>query len=222
MTKGLDAGAPREDQAYYRPGRLRFYDMVVLRLSNSLLWRCPTALLLRHYDRNVSGKHLDVGPGSGYYLDHCRFPTTSPSISLLDRNPSPLEHVSRRISRYAPRTIVADICEPIPHIGEKFTSVALNYVLHCLPDDQAGRATAFANIRGLLAPGGVFFGSTVLGTGVPHSSISRRVNDKYNRMGAFHNENDNPERLEESLSAEFAKFDIRLHGTVALFTATVT
>ncbi|ONF74393.1 class I SAM-dependent methyltransferase [Amycolatopsis keratiniphila] len=221
MTKFPDNEAALEDQAYYRPGRLRFYDIVVLRLSNSLLWRCPTSELLRHYNRNVSAKHLDVGPGSGYYLDHCRFPET-PSVSLLDLNPSPLEFVSRRISRYMPQKIVADICEPFAEFKGSFTSVALNYVMHCLPDEDGRREVAFANIRRFLAPGGVFFGSTILGDRAPHSVISRRINEKYNTMGAFYNKNDSVERLKELLSAEFEDYEVKLRGTVALFTATAT
>ncbi|MFD8498269.1 methyltransferase [Amycolatopsis sp. NPDC059657] len=219
MTKSPDGGVAHEDQVYYRPGRLRTYDLLILRLSNSLLWRCPTSLQLQHYDRNISAKHLDIGPGSGYYLDHCTFPET-PSISLLDLNPSPLEFVSRRISRYAPRKIVADICKPGLEIGQEFTSVALNYVMHCLPDQDGDREATFANIRNTLVPGGLFFGSTVMGKGVHHTPFSRRVNEKYNQIGAFHNRNDSPERLERLLSAQFEKCEIRLHGAVALFSAT--
>lgn len=218
----VDNGTPSKDQSYYSPGRLALYDMVVLQLSNSMLWHCPTSMLLDHYNKHVSGSHLDVGPGSGYYLDQCRFPTTAPSITLLDLNPSPLEHTARRINRYAPRTRTADICKPFPDFGEKFESVGLNYVLHCLPDDPGSRATVFSNLRSVLAPGGVFFGSTILGKGVVHTAVSRRVNDKYNRMGAFHNEHDSPEGLEELLRGEFSSYKIHLKGAVALFAASVT
>lgn len=198
------------------------YDRVVLRASNTQVWRCPVSAQLALYDENVRGSHLDVGPGSGYFLDNCRFPVALPSITLLDRDPAMLERVRRRIARYRPRAVVADVCEPLPDPGRRFRSIGFNYVLHCLPDESSARMTVFRNLRMLLAPGGSLFGSTILGQGVPHTPVSRRVNEWNNRTGVFHNRNDSPERLESTLRQFFDGVEVSLRGCVALFTARLT
>ena len=65
-------------QAFYTDRTLPNYDLRVLTLSNPLIWRCPTSRLLRFFDTHVSANHLDVGVGTGYFLDKCRFPTATP------------------------------------------------------------------------------------------------------------------------------------------------
>ena len=78
-------------QARYTAGFLRVYDTVVLRLNGHLAWRCPPQRLVQLYDEHVTALHLDIGVGTGYLLDKCRYPTQSPDITLMDLNPTPLE-----------------------------------------------------------------------------------------------------------------------------------
>ena len=85
---------------------LRTYDWIVLGLSNRFLWRCPTAELLRLYDRKVSERHLDVGVGTGYFLHKAKWPVAKPVITLLDLNPNCLTTASRRIRRFTPQTVL--------------------------------------------------------------------------------------------------------------------
>ncbi len=101
-------------QAMYSPWVLRIYDAYVLGLSCSLAWRCPSRRILAQYDRLVGRRHLDVGVGTGFYLDRCHFPTATPEITLLDLNPSSLAYATRRIARYAPRAVRRDAFEPLP------------------------------------------------------------------------------------------------------------
>src|SRR3954471_6059932 len=77
-------------QAVYSPFVLAVYDLAVVYLSNQFLWKCPSRRLLEHYNRNVGAVHLDVGVGTGYFLDHCRFPVSNPTIALYDLNPNSL------------------------------------------------------------------------------------------------------------------------------------
>ena len=55
------AGDTEAGQAIYNSGTLQLYDLVVLRLSNPLIWRCPTARILALYDRLLSAQPL-AGP----------------------------------------------------------------------------------------------------------------------------------------------------------------
>lgn len=207
--------------ALYSAGVLRIYDVGVHGLSNALAWRCPTSELLALYDRNASARHMDVGVGSGYFLDRCRFPVAAPRIALVDLNETALKFVSARIRRYQPSSHVADVLMPID-LGEPepFDSVGLMYLLHCLPGDMTTKAAALRNIRPLVSQDGVVFGATILGLeAAPHNALARALMRTYNERGIFGNERDNLEGLEAALAESFERAEITVRGSVALFTA---
>ena len=145
-TEQIHAG-----QAVYTPNMLAIYDVLVLGLSNRWIWKCPTPRLLAHYDRHVSGNHLDVGVGTGYFLDRCRFPTATPRVALMDLNRDALQFSARRIARYEPETYVRNVLETIDFDGAKFDSLGVNYLLHCLPGDMATKARAFDCLSPLMS-----------------------------------------------------------------------
>jgi SAM-dependent methyltransferase len=213
-AKQVEAG-----QAVYSPMVLRLYDWLVLGLSNSLLWRCPTVELRRLYDRNVSARHLDVGVGTGYFLDKANWPVPDPAITLVDLNPNSLRAASQRIRRYAPKAVQANALEPLPALGT-FTSAGLCYLLHCIPGTILEKAAAFDNLRPLLAPGARVFGATILQGRVPRSRAAQAVMNLYNRKGIFSNAGDTPEDLDAALRARFSSVRIEQRGVVALFEAT--
>src|SRR4029453_2517824 len=68
----------------YTSTRLALYDLFILCLSCRLVWRGPKRHFLDLYNRNVGTPHLDIGVGTGYFLDRCRFPVERPEITLLD------------------------------------------------------------------------------------------------------------------------------------------
>ena len=102
-----DEGQAQAGQAVYTPRTLAAYDAFVLGFSNRVLWRCPTARLEALYARNVSARHIDIGVGTGYFLDKAAWPVPRPQITLVDLNRHSLEVAGQRIRRYAPRSIVA-------------------------------------------------------------------------------------------------------------------
>ena len=129
-------------QAVYTRRTLQAYDFVVLGLSNRFIWKCPTSRLVAHYERHVSANHLDVGVGTGYFLDHCRFPVARPRVALLDLNQATLDYAARRIARYTPESHRGNVLEPIRLEVPKFDSVGLNYLQHCVPGTIESKAMA--------------------------------------------------------------------------------
>lgn len=208
-------------QAIYTPGVLRVYDMLVLGLSNRLIWKCPTQRLLGHYDRHVTADHLDVGVGTGYFLDRCRFPAAAPRIALMDLNADALDFAARRIARYAPRTYRRNALEPIAFDGEKFDSVGVNYLLHCLPGAIESKAAVFDHLKSLMNDGAILFGSTLLQGGVARSAAARRLMSFYNRKGVFSNEADDVDGLRAALEQRFRSVSIDIVGCAALFSGRV-
>jgi hypothetical protein len=183
------------------------------------VWRCPTVRLLENFDRHVTGNHLDAGVGTGYFLDRCRFPVEHPRIVLLDPNPNCLQAAARRLSRYQPQSVQADLWQPPPCDMPPFDSISLNYVLHCLSGPLEEKARVLDHLRALLNPGAVLFGATLLASGVRLNWAARRLTAAYNRRGIFGNSGDSLHELRAALTSRFAAVELETVGCAALFAA---
>jgi 2-polyprenyl-3-methyl-5-hydroxy-6-metoxy-1,4-benzoquinol methylase len=204
-------------QAAYTRRMLSVYDFIVLGVSNRLIWKCPSSRLEAHYNRHVSANHLDVGVGTGYFLDRCRFPSESPRIGLMDMNPNTLEFASERIARYAPERYEQNILERIGAGVDRFDSVAINYLLHCLPGRIAEKAVAFDHLEPLMNPGATVYGSTILHGGVAAGRMAKKLMEFYNGKGIFANKGDDLDGLRRELHQRFEEVRVEVVGCVALF-----
>jgi hypothetical protein len=97
--------------------------------------------------------------------------------------------------------------------------VAMTHLLHCLPGPMAAKGVVFEHAHRALAPGGTFFGATILGKGVHLSSPTRAALAISNARGILDNYDDGPAELDAALAAVFPQRTVTIHGTVALFTA---
>jgi SAM-dependent methyltransferase len=206
-------------QAVYTRSFLSVYDAVVYGFNSPVLWRCPKARIVEHYDAHVSARHLDIGVGTGTLLDACRFPDATPEITLMDLNPNSLAAASHHLARYAPRTHRANVLEDWRLEPGTYDSVALTHILHCLPGSMAEKGIAFEHARRALAPGGTLFGATILAKDVHLSPLARAATALSNRRGILHNWDDGPAELDAALAEVFPEREVRVRGTVALFAA---
>ena len=204
-------------QADYSPILLKLYDPIVIGVLSRVLWRFPVKVLPDLYRSRIRDRHLDVGPGTGYLLDHAGLADGS-RVTILDPNPNVLRHVARRLRRLDITTIEADVLKPLPVEGP-FDSAALSLVLHCLPGPLARKATAIANIAKVLAPDGVLFGASVLGRSGQHPWLGRQVLALFNRRGAFDNLDDSEAGLRTILEASFERVEMENLGSVVVFSA---
>ncbi len=220
MSATQTATEVESGQAVYTPLVLALYDVFVLRFSCRYAWRCPRAQMLDLYNRQVGARHLDVGVGTGFFLDSCEWPVAQPELTLLDLNRHSLDAAAKRTRRYRPRVVQASALDPIELGASQFDSVAMNFLLHCLPGSAEQKAATVArNVRPYLAPGGVVFGSTILGRGVRHNLLGRTLMRAYNKKGIFSNLEDDAAGLERGLTTALADVRIDVQGTVALFSA---
>lgn len=208
-------------QAVYTKEALGVYDFVVLGISNRFLWRCPTQHLIMHYNKHVTANHLDVGVGTGYFLDNCRFPSAMPRVALMDLNQNTLDYASKRIARYKPGTYRRSVLEPIQIDASKFDSVGLNYLLHCVPGNIESKAVTFDYLKALMNPKAVMFGATLLQGGVPQNWVAKCLMAIYNKKGIFSNHADNLDGLAKELKKRFNGVSVEVVGCAALFSGRV-
>lgn len=208
----------RRGASVYSKRVLGFYDLLVVYLSNSFVWRCHRKRITQLYQECIGTRHLDVGPGTGWYLANVEMPSEA-DITLMDLNPHSLTSARARLDDVAPRTVVADVLEPLPNEIGPFDSIGTNYVFHCVPGTWDAKGGAFGHLAERLAPGGVLFGGTVLGRGVRHNTTGRKLMTAYNDRGIFHNRDDDVDGLERALRSHFTDVGIEVVGTVVLFRA---
>lgn len=204
-------------QAVYTKGTQSAYDFFVLGISNPYVWKCPTPRLVALYNEYASANHLDVGIGTGYFLDYCRFPSLTQRVALMDLNQISIEVASERIARYKPETYQRNVLEPIRINASLFDSVGLNYLLHCVPGSIETKSVVFDHLKTLIKPNAVLFGATLLQGGVQRSWLARRLMDVCNKKGIFSNQADHLEGLTKELHKRFSDVSVEVVGCAALF-----
>ncbi|WP_211275492.1 class I SAM-dependent methyltransferase [Actinoplanes rectilineatus] len=207
--------------AVYGRGVLAIYDVWVLGIVCPLVWHCSRARMLEQYDRHVGNRHLDLGPGSGFYLDHCTFPTDRPELTLVDLNDEVLRKTAGRLRRYRPAALRRDVLQPLNLGDARFDSVGMNFLLHCIPGGFAHKGAVFDNVVPYVTKGGRIFGSTVLSHGVEHGRLAPAKLTILNATKVMSNREDSLAGLDEALSSRFERYRIEVRGSVAMFEITV-
>ena len=212
INKDIKAG-----QSVYSNMGLAIYDILVLSISSPYIWKCPTKKILEHFNKNITNNHLDVGVGTGYFMDKCSFSIDKPTVAIMDLNENSLNATEKRIKRYKPKKYRENILGELTTINEKYDSISINYLLHCLPGNLVSKDKVFENLLPLLNKNGVLFGSTILSDGVTKNTMANRLMSFYNKKKIFCNEEDSLESLESVLASRFNKYSIKVVGCVALF-----
>lgn len=207
--------------AAYSSSYLASYDLRVLKFNCRFVWRCSTRHTLALYNRHMSSDHLDIGTGTGWHLCHATYPVEHPRITLVDMNRPSLEVTSRRLRRRGidPQTRVGSVLQPLPVDRRRFGSVSSTYLMHCVPGGWDTKGKAFQHIADVVDDDGVFFGATVLDSGVPHTPLSRAEMRRLRARGMFHNQSDDMTGLVDALKRAFEAVDVGTRGSVALWTA---
>jgi SAM-dependent methyltransferase len=205
--------------AAYSPFVLAVYDLEVLGFELPFIFKCPSRRILDFYDEHVTDCHLDVGVGTGYFLDKCRFPVERPVVHLMDLSRNSLDKTAGRVRRYLPVVHHCNVLEPIEGNLPRFGSIGAANFLHCLPGTMLDKEAVFRNLKPLLRPGGVLFGTTVLGQGVDVGPLYRLVNRAYNRAKIFSNLSDGAGELETILARNYARSSVSVVGSMAFFVA---
>lgn len=219
IMEGQRSADVYKGQAIYSKLVLSIYDRLVFGFSNPCLWRCPTKILEKLYTRYTSPNHLDVGVGTGYYPDRCIY-SNHRRLALLDLNPNCLEITANRVVRFHPEIYRANVLQRLDLHCDKFDSISLFYLLHCLPGPFDYKSQVFKHLKPYLNKNGVLFGSTILGQGVKVGFLGRQLMAFYQKKGIFDNNGDNLEDLRSALNNHFLDVELQVIGCVAVFAGT--
>jgi SAM-dependent methyltransferase len=218
MLPGMDRSDPSyKGQSGYNAAMLAIYDVWVLKFMTRAVWKVPVAPGVDRYRQHMGHRHLDVGPGTGYFIEKAD-PPRDTEITLLDPNPTVLRYVAKRLEEWHPIAVEADVMKPLPVDGP-FDSAALSFVLHCLRGPEGNKAVTVRNIADVLSPEGILFGGTVLGLQGNHTKSALAFLRAANKQGAFDNVDDTAEGLRRILEMSFSAVDVDVVGSAALFAA---
>ncbi|MEM7360821.1 MAG: class I SAM-dependent methyltransferase [Pseudomonadota bacterium] len=197
----------------------RLYDFFLYCFVSGFIWRCPPGELSAAYREYSASNHLEIGVGTGYLLHQQSRYRNFERLGLMDLNMACLTKSAQRLVLQKPETMQVDITSVMSTDGACFDSVAMNFVLHCVPGTFIEKRQALKNVHRLLNPGGVFFGATLLATGVRHSKTARILMTILNRLGIFNNNGDALQELEHCLKAEFSQVRTTTLGSAVLWVA---
>jgi len=203
---------------YLNPLSFKYYDLAAA-LVNKLAWRCPQEVLKDDYRRYVGDNHLEVGAKTGKMLDQLDKPAGSFRLSLVDLNLPSLKGSKKRLARYTPNIFQLNVFNSEQTIPEKYDSIAINRVMHGIPNGFYAKGILFYHMKKMLKNNGVLFGSTIVNKGCEHNIFSFCLNKLCNLIGLLRNKHDSVADLEKALRAYFRHVKIEVYGSTAIFSA---
>jgi len=195
------------------------YDLLIYRFVAPIIWGCKTEKIIDNYHRNLSDNHLEIGVGTGYLLNYSNPNPLNLTLSLMDLNKRCLEKSATRLSKYSPATYQRNILQPLSLPGKRFSSIGLNFVMHCVPGSYLDKGVAFQHAYDVLENGGVFFGSTVLRHSVSHKPFSKAAMRILNSLNIFHNDQDDLVDFKQAIESLFDLVEIQTYGPTIVWTA---
>ncbi len=129
----------RLSQRFFNKTSLFFYDLLLYGVISKYAWGCSIRRLDAHYRQYTSSNHLEAGVGTGFLLNRVAFDAAHPRVALMDLSRECLNKTGRVVARYRPEIYVQNLLEPINPKVARFDSIAINYVLHCVPGRLQGK-----------------------------------------------------------------------------------
>lgn len=204
-------------QRFFNKASLLFYDLLLYGAISKYAWGSSIQRLDSHYKKYVRHNHLEVGVGTGFLLNRVEFDSAHPRLALMDLSRECLMKTKHKVVRYAPDTYIQNLLEPIRYRIDKFDSIGINYVMHCVPGSFKEKGVAFAHLQPLLSENGVLFGTSVLSEHVHKNVLAKPFMWLMNALGVFNNRSDNAYDLHRCLEAHFQVIEFEVVGVTAFF-----
>ena len=193
------------------------YDRLVNQINCEKVWKCSQKYIIDNYRKNINEKHLEIGPGTGYFLSKENLDIDLNKLTLIDINSPILDYSKNNLqSQYSNIDIICHdlfTCK-IPDSVD-FNSVGINYVLHCVPGNLQ---TKLDNLISNLGDNKYnLFGASVICDPLHMNVIAEYELIFLNAFGIFNNNDDTYQELNEYLNKKGLKFTLEKQGYVAIF-----
>tara|TARA_B100000161_G_C33521009_1_gene401099 strand:+ start:47 stop:673 length:627 start_codon:yes stop_codon:yes gene_type:complete len=192
---------------------LKFYDYLVNDINCNYAWRCHKSNIFENYKNNIKKNHLEIGPGTGYFLKN-NYQINK--LYIMDINDDTLSFTKKNLdSVYNIESINHNIFSDKLKIKD-LNSVGLNYVLHCVPGRLEDNVDNLIN--NLESNNKInFFGATVVSDKNLQNTLSSVELFFLNKYNIFNNELDTSENLINYLKYNQIKFHKKIVGNVLIF-----
>jgi len=205
--------------ALYSKLLLSVYDLYVYKFAAPIAFRCPVENMEALYRKYCAKQHLEIGVGTGHFLQKAHEWRLLQDITLLDLNPNCLQITAEKLTGLTVSCHEANILKPLNLGNKRFGSVGLNFVLHCVPGSFKEKGVVFKSLKPYLLPEAVVFGSTAIYKSQQKNLLAPVVMNAYNALGIFNNKQDEKQDLIDGLSAEFKYVNIEQIGNILFFVA---
>ena len=218
---------------------IHHYDKLVNNINCKYVWKCSSQHIVNNYRKNVTSRHLEIGPGTGHFLTRQQLASSSHIIdylTLIDINPDILEYSKTILDKEYTTTPIQTInhnifSNTIPtkyRNSLEFNSVGINYVLHCIPGKLENKLDTLLNnlisskaSRSTDKSSFTLFGSTVICDPLHMNTLAEYELMLLNGIGIFHNDNDTFDELSSYLNSNNIPHNLTKKGYVAIFSLQV-
>lgn len=193
------------------------YDRFVNEINCNHVWKCSKNNIINNYCANVENKHLEIGPGSGFFLKKENIGVNLDQLTLVDVNSTILKFSKKNLESEHSNvnSLVYDLFRYEIPTNIEFDSVGINYVLHCIPGNLQTKLDSLISNLGDNKYN--LFGASVICDPLHMNPIAEYELMFLNAFGIFNNNNDTYEELNEYLNNKNYNFSLKKQGYVAIF-----
>lgn len=206
-------------QLFFTAMSHKVYDTGLYGFVTPLIWKYKTKDILESYQNNISKNHLEIGVGTGFLIKHSKPEVTDFRLTLMDLNSNCLKKSNHRLSIFNPELIQQDILKPFQGCEDRFDSIGMNYVLHCVDGDFKRKSIVFDHVYASLTGGGIFFGATLLTEGTERNLASILLMKLLSSLCIFTNGSDSLNDFSIALKERFSIVEISVHGSAVVWRA---
>ena len=189
------------------------YDIIVNDVNCRYVWKCEKNHIFNLYKQNISKNHLEIGPGTGYFLKNYSFS----NLTLMDVNEDTLSFSKNQLKAQSKKiqNFHHDIFKQKKYVKD-IDSVGVNYVLHCVDGKLEDKLDRLA--KNLITDRDVIiFGASIIQKEQEKNKITEAELYFLNQMNIFHNQYDYASNAIRYFEKNKIKYNYNVIGNVFLF-----
>jgi len=194
---------------------IKFYDFLVNDLNCNYAWRCHKSNIFKNYQKNLRSNHLEIGPGSGYFLNPKFHKKEISNLFLMDVNQPILEASQQNLEKHYSNIQLLNHNIFNKELDSlKINSIGINYVLHCVPGPLDQK---LEKLHLNLPKNTNIFGATVISDFERQTELSKLELKVLNHKGIFNNKMDFSNDFIDFVAKNKLENSYQIVGNVLIF-----